>query len=73
MQATTIICAAVKSDGSLCGESAVVRKTRYEFDTLRLYDERGSTKHKLRATHYDIECPKCGPRTQSEKNSQPQG
>ena len=73
MQATTIICAAVKPDGSACGELAVIRKTRYQFDTLPLYDQPGGMQHELRETHYDIDCPRCGPRTQSEKHSQPQG
>jgi predicted RNA-binding Zn-ribbon protein involved in translation (DUF1610 family) len=67
-----IICTAVKADGSTCGAEAVVGKARYEFDPL-LEPSPCGVKHTLREAHYDIECPHCGSRTQSEKQSQPQG
>jgi hypothetical protein len=74
MQPLTVVCNARKPGGTWCGETAVVHQARYEFDT-DLYGSPGGIQHRVTKAVYEIECPKCGRRTQIEKaeRSQPQG
>jgi hypothetical protein len=63
MRARTITCEAVGADGALCGETAVVHMIHYVYGVSSDSNARGFN-HVHRETHYDIECPACGLRTQ---------
>ena len=58
MQPAVIACENHRSGATPCAEQALVRSIRYEYKT-QLFR---STGHELLATHYEIECPKCGKR-----------
>jgi hypothetical protein len=66
MEAATVICNSIMPSGASCGERAVVLKAHYLYDT-RVYQGPGGYQHTLRETHYEIECPHCGRRTQIER------
>jgi hypothetical protein len=55
-----VICRAVDADGNPCGESAIVHEVHYTYDASPP-SFLGST---LTGISIDIECPRCGWRTQ---------
>jgi len=61
---TTIACDSRDSEGRLCGATAEVRRIHYKY-VPQVF--RGEVEQVLSETHYDIECPRCGWRTQIEK------
>jgi len=63
MSIHTVICNAVKSDGSVCGPPAIVHNSRHEFRTKLYGHHSGQISHELTVSHYDIECPQCGLRS----------
>jgi hypothetical protein len=65
----TIICDALR-EGAACGESALIHLSRYVYYNF-MYGPRtgGRFAPILRETHHDIECPRCGKRTQVVKAS----
>jgi hypothetical protein len=63
MQPETVICESRAADAALCGETALVHVVHYVYG-LEPDAGREASKHVLRETRYDIECPRCGRRTQ---------
>jgi hypothetical protein len=70
VEAARVICDAIRPGGHRCGERAIVLKAQYFYDT-RPHRGPGGYQHTLRETHYEIECPHCGRRTQIEKAKPP--
>ena len=66
MAATTVECDARDSQGRPCGAIALVTKVHYKYVPHRTGSS-GEVEQVLEETHYDIECPKCGPRRQVQK------
>jgi hypothetical protein len=60
----TMECTAVLPSGEMCGEIAVVHSAQHEYDT-QLYEGEGGYQYRLRRSHFEIECPRCGFRTQT--------
>jgi hypothetical protein len=63
MQPATIICDNRRADGAPCGENALVHMVHYIYAAEQGAGQEAIT-HVLSETHYDIECPRCGRRTQ---------
>jgi hypothetical protein len=64
MQPATIICDNHLDSGMPCGETALIHSVQY------VYDRDTGTQaasHVLRESHYVIDCPRCGRRTQVER------
>jgi hypothetical protein len=64
MQPATIICDNRRADGAPCGQVALVHMVHYVY-AIEQQRGKGSSAHVLRETHYEIECPQCGQRTQT--------
>ncbi len=64
MSAETIECAAVLRTGEACGQVAIIHSAQHEYDTL-MYQGPGGFQYRLRRSHYEIECPRCGHRMQT--------
>jgi hypothetical protein len=62
MQPATITCDSHASQSARCGETALVRAVSYVYAR-----ERESAAPVLREAHYQIDCPRCGQRTQIER------
>jgi hypothetical protein len=62
-----VACDAKKPSGELCGAAALAHASQHEYDTL-IYTGKGGRQYRLRASHYEIECPNCGKRTQTVKH-----
>jgi Zn finger protein HypA/HybF involved in hydrogenase expression len=60
MEPITITC-------EVCGETAIIHKVRYKYVEQAPLDGRPA-EHILRETQRDVECPKCGMRTQIERH-----
>jgi len=65
MQPTTIICDGRDSEGRPCGATAEVRRVHYKY-VPHLDRPLGEMQQVLSETHYEIDCPHCGWRTQVE-------
>ena len=65
MQPTTILCNARDAEGRVCGATAEVRQVHYKY-VPHLDRPRGQFEQVLSETHYEIDCPRCGWRTQVE-------
>src|SRR5688572_32952036 len=65
MHPVTLTCANPRADGSRCGETALVHVVHYVY---RPAGEQGwmGGEHELSETQYEIDCPRCGHRTQIE-------
>jgi hypothetical protein len=61
-----LTCDAKRPTGEVCGAAALVHASQHEYDTL-VYQGKGGYQYKLRASHYEVECPNCGKRTQIVK------
>jgi hypothetical protein len=66
MQPATITCDNHRGNGTPCGEIALIHGVQYVYARDR---ESGSQPagHTLRESHYVIDCPRCGRRTQIER------
>jgi hypothetical protein len=62
MQPATIICDSRLSQAARCGETALVRAVSYVYER-----ERYSPAPVLREAQFQIDCPRCGQRTQVER------
>jgi hypothetical protein len=71
MQPATIECDAADAQGRPCGEIADVHEVHYKYSPAI---ERGpfSLDRVLVEVRYDIDCPRCGYRTQIEPVQQPE-
>jgi hypothetical protein len=65
MQPTTILCDAHDAQGRVCGATAEVRQVHYKY-VPHLDRQRAEFQQVLSETHYEIDCPRCGWRTQVE-------
>jgi hypothetical protein len=65
MHSGRITCENLRAREAPCGESALVHMIHYVYSSEPAEDG-ASTDHILRETHFDIECPRCGRRTQIE-------
>jgi hypothetical protein len=66
MQPETIICDNRTVEGAPCGRRALVHMIHYVYRTERTPGHSSLT-HVLLEADYDIECPRCGHRTQTVK------
>jgi hypothetical protein len=69
MRLGTVLCDAPSADGGLCGARAVVHEVHYKYSPYanrRPFD----VDRVLTEIHYDVDCPRCGYRTQIEKVSE---
>jgi hypothetical protein len=60
----TIRCDAKLPGGTACGQPAIIHGTHHEYASNFGWERGGSFEHALVETRYDIECPRCGRRTQ---------
>jgi hypothetical protein len=67
MAPATLICDGRDSEGRVCGATAEVRKVHYRYVPQRV-GRNGDIEQVLSETHYEIDCPRCGWRTQVEKS-----
>ena len=67
VEPTTLICNGRTPDGRVCGATALVIAARPVIDSQMYRGGGGIIRDVLRETHYDIECPRCGSRTQIVK------
>ena len=65
MQPATINCDNPGAHGVPCGETALVYKVHYVY-TAAQGDKLQPSSHVLREARYEIQCPRCGLRTQTE-------
>jgi hypothetical protein len=65
LQPAAIRCTAGQTWGRTCGAEAAVRQVHYRYVTETDWTA-GELRQVLSETHYDIECPHCGRRTQVE-------
>jgi hypothetical protein len=66
MQPTMIVCDGRDAKGNICGAAAEVRRVHYKY-VAELELPLGELQQVLSETQYEIECPRCGWRTQVEK------
>jgi hypothetical protein len=66
MQPTMIACNGRDAHGNICGAEAEVRRVHYKYVAER-EGRLGDVQQVLSETQYEIECPRCGWRTQVEK------
>ena len=66
MQPATITCDNPRADGAPCGATALVNLVHYHYGAVERVNWIGDTKE-LREAHYEIDCPRCGQRTQVVK------
>jgi hypothetical protein len=66
MQPAMITCNNQRADGAPCGEPALVRLVHYHYGSVGGPNSLGDAKE-LREARYEIECPRCGKRTQVVK------
>jgi hypothetical protein len=65
-QPSVVVCDGRAGDGSLCGAEAQVRRVHYRH-TARLNRRLGEVQQVLSEVEYEINCPRCGWRTQLER------
>jgi hypothetical protein len=65
MKPVTIVCNGGASRGRRCGAEAEIRQVHYRYVTEADHSS-GELRQVLYETHYDIDCPTCGRRTQVE-------
>jgi hypothetical protein len=71
MQPTTIECDASDAKGHPCGETAAVHEVHYKYAPT-IYRRPFNLDRVLVEIRYDIDCPRCGYRTQVEFVEQPE-
>ena len=70
VEAKTIDCDARQPNGLACGETAIIHKTHHHYaNTMYAPGGGGRFQQILLETHYEIECPHCGRRTQVVKTA----
>jgi hypothetical protein len=68
VEAKTIVCDGHKPSGLTCGETAVIHSAQYVYNSFMFKPGMGGRMDpNLQETHYDVECPHCGRRTQVVK------
>jgi hypothetical protein len=66
MSHSTIRCDSLDPSGVPCGAEALVERVHYMYVTEQ-ESSTGDLRRVLSEMHYEIRCPRCGPRTQVEK------
>lgn len=66
MQPATVTCDNPRADGAPCGETALILMVHYHYGTVGKLNWLSDTKELCEA-HYEIDCPRCGKRTQVVK------
>jgi hypothetical protein len=67
MQPSMILCDGRDANGRPCGAEAEVRRVHYKY-VSEFKRPFGDVQQVLSETQYEIECPRCGWRTQVERN-----
>jgi hypothetical protein len=67
MQPSMINCDNPRADGAVCGENALIYRIHYVLVKEEAIGQDEPT-HVLKETRYQISCPRCGRRTQTEKH-----
>jgi hypothetical protein len=70
MRPGNIICNSIGADGKLCGATAVVHEVHYRYDVATSLALGGA--RVLTEIRSDIQCPRCGYRTQLESTDHPE-